>query len=708
VSRHRRCAQGHPLGGYGRPCGLCKRDQALALVVAAERSLSVGQVTAAFDAVATNPQRLRSLAAALAADPRALGVGAPPLVGRLVGELVARGSLTFTVPACVRCRRDDRPLFRSSQGGVCAHCRSRQLAAACAHCGVTKPVAGRSDAGEPICERCRRRDRGRRRCGVCAKIASIAVRGTQGRPDVCVNCYRLPEAVCVRCRRHRPCSFADGLEPLCKACTPRRTAPCARCGNDRPPTARWPEGPLCEPCYRAALHRRGVCAGCGQTRRLVDPPGREATRCGDCAGGGVPGGHVCASCGVEDRLFERGRCARCALARRAHELLADEGGVVPAVLIPLTEAIAAARQPYSALNWLRNGAGAAVLAEVAAGRLALTHEALDAHPRPRAADYLRRMLTAHGVLPERDEDLLRAERWVADLLARIQRPADQQLVRTYATWRVLRRLRRRAAHNPRPRTPTHHAKLQLRAAVGLLDWLAEHGLVLADTGQADIDAWLAAGPTAYQSRDFLVWAAQHGHSRHLSVPAPPRRSGVALADQARWELVARLLHDDTLELTDRVAGSLVLLYAQQLSRITALTTAHVTRGEDTTSIRFGAHDVNVPEPLARLLGALIDTPRSHLGVGAPATSRWLFPGHHPGRPLSPAHLGVRLRRLGIPTMAARRAALIHLAAQLPAAVLADLLNLSAGTAVRWVNTAGGDWSRYAAALAQDRHHNRHE
>jgi hypothetical protein len=43
----------------------------------------------------------------------------------------------------------------------------------------------------------------------------------------------------------------------------------------------------------------------------------------------------------------------------------------------------------------------------------------------------------------------------------------------------------------------------------------------------------------------------------------------------------------------------------------------------------------------------------------------------------------------------------HLAAHLPAAVLADLLNLSPSTAVRWMHEAGADWTRYAAELVQD-------
>src|SRR5437588_3196663 len=78
-------------------------------------------------------------------------------------------------------------------------------------------------------------------------------------------------------------------------------------------------------------------------------------------------------------------------------------------------AITAARTPYSALNWLRTGAAAAVLADVAAGRTALTHQALDDHPHQRAADYLRHMLVAGGVLPARDEALARMERWSRDV-----------------------------------------------------------------------------------------------------------------------------------------------------------------------------------------------------------------------------------------------------------------------------------------------------
>ena len=60
------------------------------------------------------------------------------------------------------------------------------------------------------------------------------------------------------------------------------------------------------------------------------------------------------------------------------------------------EAVTSTTTPRTALNWLRNGAGARLLADIAAGELACTHQALDTHPQARAADYLRHVLVASG------------------------------------------------------------------------------------------------------------------------------------------------------------------------------------------------------------------------------------------------------------------------------------------------------------------------
>jgi len=135
-----------------------------------------------------------------------------------------------------------------------------------------------------------------------------------------------------------------------------------------------------------------------------------------------------------------------------------------------------------------------------------------------------------------------------------------------------------------------------------------------------------------------------------------------------------------------------------------MTTSQVTSRGGAAFVRFGACDAPVPEPLGVILTELIRNGRSHTGTGSPASTPWLFPGGLPGRPITPARLGQRLRILGICAMAGRRAALTDLAARMPAAVLADLLHLAPGTAVHWMHEAGADWNRYAADLARTRNH----
>ena len=250
---------------------------------------------------------------------------------------------------------------------------------------------------------------------------------------------------------------------------------------------------MCDPCYRAALQHRGPCARCGQQRRLVVPPCPGADTCADCAQ--IPVFSACTECGTEDKLYEKGRCARCSLRRRARELLSAGTGIIPAQLSGVFDAVTAARQPRSALNWLRKGAGAGLLADVAAGRLAISHEALDDCPHRRAADYLRHMLTAAGALPARDE-VARAGQWVTTILEAIEPAADRRLVRAYATWQVMRGLRASAAAATRPRTPTAHARNHIRAAPSLLAWIRSGGTELAACRQPDIDQWLRTGPSA--------------------------------------------------------------------------------------------------------------------------------------------------------------------------------------------------------------------
>ena len=209
------------------------------------------------------------------------------------------------------------------------------------------------------------------------------------------------------------------------------------------------------------------------------------------------------------------------------------------------------------------------------------------------------MLTAAGALPPRDEDLARTGQWLTTVLEAIEPAADRRLVQAYATWQVMRRLRASAAAAARPRTPTAHARSNIRAAAGLLAWLRGRGTDLAACGQADIDHWLRTGPSACLARDFLAWAAARGHCQPLTIPPPPRtasRAPSARTSGGRWP--PGCCTTTALDPTDRVAGCLLLLYGQPLSRIAAMTTSQVTRRGEQMFLRLGRHDVPVPGPLA--------------------------------------------------------------------------------------------------------------
>ena len=75
------------------------------------------------------------------------------------------------------------------------------------------------------------------------------------------------------------------------------------------------------------------------------------------------------------------------------------------------------------------------------------------------------------------------------------------------------------------------------------------------------------------------------------------------------------------------------------------------------------------------------------------------PRRPPGQPRR-RRAARKLKRHGLPDADdSRAAALISLAAELPAPILADLLGLHINTATAWVNHARGDWTTYLAARA---------
>jgi len=120
------------------------------------------------------------------------------------------------------------------------------------------------------------------------------------------------------------------------------------------------------------------------------------------------------------------------------------------------------------------------------------------------------------------------------------------------------------------------AKQEVTVAGQLLTHLEEKNIAFKQVTQADIDAWLVDGPsTRYLARGFVKWAAKAGP---LPVVTIPNRT--------------------TCTSPIRVAATLLLLYAQPVTRISRMRVEDVVITDKDIRIRFGAEPAHLPGPVA--------------------------------------------------------------------------------------------------------------
>lgn len=727
-------------------------DALIDMVARLEPTLARQQIGAAVAAAAASRHKRRTLATAVLADPGLLDSGRPdgPLaVGQLIAALRERGARAVVAPGCAECGRVTLLTGLRADGlRICPTCSNAARAARlpCSRCGRAARVYRRGRDDAVICRVCWQRPEGDPVELICAFLSSAAPRAD---PTVIVDCvaqvgtegganamFRLlwelqdqpgllagttaprsaraarlitalvaagvpgiMSATCPECHTVAPLTDRLHGRRCCLACYRlAHLQDCTRCGRRRVVASRSPDGaPLCSPCHRPS--RLIECVLCRQIR----PAGRTSID-----------GPVCTSCYQPDaptsvcatpRRAPRGRCRGCVRNLRVRRALSINGALRPE-LEPLRRILTSANA-VSTLKWLRTDSAVAVLTALATGQCALTHAGLDGLRPNGSVGHLRAALITAGTLPARDDHLATLEQWITTTLGAVDDEHERQLLRRYATWHHLRRLRRSAATHPVTPTQTGAARASVRAAAALLAWLRSNRSTLAQCRQADLDGWVADGATSrLDARGFVQWCTRnHYTGSALSVPPREKLSHVRPLDpDERWHIARRLLHDDTVTVHDRVAGLLVLLFAQPVTTIVGLPLSSVTLDAEAVHLALGDATLRLPEPLAGLTRQLSRRRRGHNTLGADEDSPWLFPGGRAGQHLSHTRMSARLKPLGIYSRSARAAALLDLSTQLPAAVLTRLLGISIGTATAWT-AAGGQWARYAATLP-DRPHPR--
>jgi hypothetical protein len=287
----------------------------------------------------------------------------------------------------------------------------------------------------------------------------------------------------------------------------------------------------------------------------------------------------------------------------------------------------------------------------------VTHEVLDRFATAPTVEYLRAALVAAGALPARDEQLARVERWLAKTIARVSSAEERRILRNYTNWQPLRRLRRLPAGQLVTHGRADTVRVEIRNVASLLEWLHDGSATLATCTQDQLDAWLSGGPTTRATvRTFLLWTSRRGHSRPLTAPVISTyfAARIITKDQ-RWALVRHLVRDAQLQVADRAAGLLLLLFAQPVGRISRLTTERIVDRGDTLALKLGRVPVEVPAPLDDLIRWLAVRRNGRAATVPLEEPKWLFHSIYPGQPIYPHTLGQRLKAIGVPPQLARHA-----------------------------------------------------
>lgn len=465
-------------------------------------------------------------------------------------------------------------------------------------------------------------------------------------------------------------------------------APCPICGREITNTSKE----FCWRCRKGIDRVYGPCSACGKPDRILD----ENQACKWCR---RYNRRQCADCGRTNTVLRTigaaQFCDHCTLRRTLDQIIPGE----PAGQLALLRPAFLAAEPATTRRWLVRTQD--LLASLDQGHISLDHATLDTLPHRATIGHLRALLITAAILPpDPTGPIRRLENSFDQLLADLDQPHRRTTAR-WIRWQVLPPLRQRATQGLDLTNSVANARNKIERTVAFLTALQARDRSLDSITQHDIDTWFAGpGAARWNARPFLVWAQERKHLPGLlDLPAGYSGTRTPPADaEERWATATKLLTDDTLDPADRVAGLLVVLYAQRLSRIITLTRSDITITGDTIQLRLGPDPLDLPEPLASLIQTLPVKRREGTAENLP--NPWLFASSRAGTHVNAVNLGSRLRRIGIEPRRMRLAAAEQLSREIPPAMLSGVLGLRTATIAQQTSQSGGNWANYIA----DRQH----
>ena len=387
--------------------------------------------------------------------------------------------------------------------------------------------------------------------------------------------------------------------------------------------------------------------------------------------------------------MRRGLCAHCCLTDDLTELLRAPTGDIPPALRPLFDALTQQQHARSATIWLTiNKDAKKLLRDFATGAAPIAHQTFTEHPSPGKVAFLRQLCVEHGLLGKVNLDIERFAEWVTAKVATLS-PADAVLIRQYATWVHLARMRTLDEAGTMRKGTFLSAKQSVTTAIDFVRHLRSRGRTDTECAQADVDDWLLSGPTTRSlARGFVRWAIRHGHLDEVRFPYRVAKTAPMITQDQRLTHVRALVTSDSpLDADVRVSGLLFLLYGQPLTRVARMTLEQVEESGDGIEIRFSRDRIVVPPPFDGLV-------RRHLASLPNMTTslhrenHWLFPGRAPGEHLHQTTIMNKLRDQGIDLRGARNSVLRALVLEMPAPIVADSLGYSYTVADRHRMAAG--------------------